>query len=80
MDCDVVAVGQVMAAMDNGNPEALDGSAAVLGGPVPDSPRTVWFRENRKMLDEKEEEEKVAKVAVKEKAITFMEGFHEVGM
>lgn len=80
VDFSAGGVEQVMAALDNGNSEAADGGSAVLGGPVPDSPRTVWFRENRKMLDEKEEEEKVAKQAVKQVAVEFMEKFHKVGM
>lgn len=55
--------------LDNGNSEVT--------GPAPDSPRTVWFRENRKKLDEKEEEEKAARAEIQAKAQAYMQKFAE---
>eukprot|EP00803_Ostreobium_quekettii_P001951 evm.model.scf_1325.2 EVM.evm.TU.scf_1325.2 scf_1325:13200-14621(+) len=51
--------------------------APVATGPQPDSPRTVWFRANRAKLDEKEEEEKKAKVAIEAKAKAYVKQFNE---
>lgn len=57
----------------------MDGGTPSLAVPMPDSPRTIWFRENRKMLDEKEEEEKVAKQLVRAKAQQYIQQFSLVG-
>ena len=74
--------------MDNGNggefegevpPVAFDGAVEDYESPPkPDSPRTIWFRENREMLDKKEEEEKTAKQVLMDKAKEYIAAFYTV--
>ena len=44
----------------------------------PDSPRTIWFRENRRMLEDKEEKEKAEKAEIQKKAEDYIQNFFAV--
>jgi len=46
--------------------------------PKVDSPRTVWFRDNRELLSKKEEEEKAAKEEIMAKAREHIATFNAV--
>lgn len=64
---------------ESANP--IDGAVEdVFSPPKMDSPRTVWFRENREMLSKKEEEEKVAKEAIMAKAREYISNFSAVNL
>lgn len=69
--------------LDNGNggefpppevPHFGDGVDSVA--PEPDSPRTIWARENYVKLEEKERAEKYAKEELMQKASQFLDEFH----
>jgi len=70
--------------MDNGNGGEFQAEVQFDGAvedvkeePKPDSPRTIWARENYQMLLQKEEQEKTAKEAIMVKAKDYLNAFNK---
>lgn len=73
-----------MVQLDNGDAAAVAPIQTTMEstgtGNQSDSPRTIWFRANQKRLEEKEENEKMAKAEIQAKAKEFVKQFAEVSL